>query len=480
MMPLLLAAAPQVRTSRTYRFQSPHLVAALLSLRLFASAAPGYCEPPPFDGADPGTVKAPPAPAAVPTPPPPATQAPTASPNALPAPPAAPAPATAAAPGTAGPAVPAQGKQQAPRAILVWSGPPGEGLPPPIRQALLDQVLIPSGGALSAAAETVNAAKKALAEMRCGEALPHLIKATDRVLEEDLLPDARPVLSELYGLTLLCADRTNDTDRAQQASSALRAMQAQVGTDVALVLARYLPPQRFGPPRAPVHIESDPPGAVVLRDLLPVGVTPIDVAGGQPERDFVDIEMPGFRKVHRALGSNQEIILSLRPEDRVPVLLDRAALFPPGSDGQEAVLRQLAASAGAQVLVSRLILTLGPKERSGAPVAGESLIARLFDLDRKAFTGPPSDVPAGPAANQAKTLLAMCSTAAAQKSGALLPGAVPGTAQAAPPAKKKSWWPFSNTKWYTWVVAGGVAALIAGLLIAEKVSPQTVTITATH
>jgi hypothetical protein len=74
----------------------------------------------------------------------------------------------------------------------------------------------------------------------------------------------------------------------------------------------------------------------------------------------------------------------------------------------------------------------------------------------------------------------MTSTAATQKAGALLPGGAAGTAQAVPPPKKKSWWPFSNTKWYTWVVAGGVAALIAGLLIAEKVSPQTETITATH
>ena len=384
--------------------------------------------------------------------------------------------AAAAAP--AGPATPA--KPAPPRALLVWSGPPGEPLPPPVRQALGDRVEIPEGGALSAAARTLATARRALAEMRCSEVLAPLQQASDKVIDEDLLPDARPLLSEIYSVMLLCADRVNDAAAAQKASAALRAMQASVPADVALVLARYDAQALFGPPRAPVHIESDPPGAVVLRNLVPVGVTPIDVAGGRPEQDFVDIELPGFRKQHRALGSNQQIILSLRPEDRAPVLLDRTALFPPGSDEQAAVLLALANTAGAQVLKSRTILVVGPKLRSGMPAAGEPLLARAYDLDRKSFVGPASEIASGPAETQGQALLALCDDSRKLATSTPATTALATVQPPPPPAKKQSWLPFRNTKWYTWVVAGGVAALIAGLLIAEKVSPEKLTISATH
>lgn len=391
-----------------------------------------------------------------------------------------PKPAVNAAPpapgGGAGPLAPVEKKPEPPRAILLWSGPIGETLPPPLAQAFADRVEVLEGGALSGAARVLLTARRALGEMRCSEALAPLAQAADRVLDEVPLPDGRPLLGELYGVMLLCADRVNDAVAAQKASAALRAMQAQVPADVALVLARYDLPPRFGPPRAPVHLESDPPGAVVLRNLIPVGVTPLDVAGGVPAEDFLDVEMPGFRKQHRPLGSNQQIILSLRPEDRAPVLLDRAAMFPPGSDEQGAVLKVLAGTAGAQVLKSRLILVAGPKQRGGMPTAGELLLARVYDLDRKSFIGPPVEIAAGAANSQAQSMIALCDEG--KKSG---PGVAAGPALAAgkaPPAKK-SWLPFRNTKWYTWVVAGGVAALIAGLLIAEKVSPEKVTISAT-
>lgn len=393
-----------------------------------------------------------------------------------------PKPAVNAAPpaqggGAAAPVAPVEKKPEPPRAILLWSGPIGETLPPPLAQAFADRVEVPEGGALSGAARVLLTARRALGEMRCSEVLAPLAQAADRVLDEVPLPDGRPLLGELYGVMLLCADRVNDAVAAQKASAALKAMQAPVPADVALVLARHDAPLRFGPPRAPVHLESDPPGAVVLRNLIPVGVTPLDVAGGVPAEDFLDVELPGFRKQHRPLGSNQQIILSLRPEDRAPVLLDRAAMFPPGSDEQGAVLKLLAGTAGAQVLKSRLILVAGPKQRGGIPTAGELLVSRVYDLDRKAFIGPPVEIAAGAANAQAQAMVALCDEAKPTGPGG--PGPALAAGKAPPPAKKKSWLPFRNTKWYTWVVAGGVAALIAGLLIAEKVSPEKVTISAT-
>lgn len=396
--------------------------------------------------------------------------------------PGAPVPAGAAATANGGPA-PAPGQapaaKPAAKPLLVWSGPAGETLPASIRQALGGRAVLPPGGALSAAGQTVAESRLAFTEMRCSDALPKLAQASEAVLGEVLLPEARPLLSELYGLMLLCADRVGDAGRAQAASSALRAMQASVPSDVALVQARYEVPPRFGPARAPVRVESEPPGAVVLRNLTPVGVTPLEVAGGQPEQDFIDIELPGFRKLHRTLSSGQQIILTLRPEDRPAVLLDRAALFAPGSDGQAAVLRALAETAGAAVMVHRRVLVLGPKQRSGAPAAGEALLARVYDLDRKGWLGALSEVASGPSAAQAQVLLALSDGTAGAGGAALPAGAVPG-APAKPAAKSGFKLPFSNTKWYTWVVAGGVAALIAGLLIAERVSPEKVTISVTH
>lgn len=402
------------------------------------------------------------------------------TPSAAPAGLAAPS-AQAAASGT-----PAQAQaapvQPGSRPLLVWSGPVGEPLPVAIRQALGSQAQPAPGGALSAASQTVAESRLAFTEMRCSDALPKLSQAAEAVLGEALLPEARPLLSELYGLMLLCADRVGDPGRAAAASEALRAMQATLPSDVALVQARYEVPGRFGPTRAPVHVESDPPGAVVLRNLIPVGVTPLDVGGGVPERDFLDIELPGFRKLHRPLSSGQQIILTLRPEDRPPVLLDRAALFAPGSDGQGAVLKALAETSGAAVLVSRRVLVLGPKQRTGAPAAGEALMARVYDLDRKGWVGPSSEVASGPPATQAQALLALAGSAGG--AAAVPAGAVAGgtSTPAKPAAQPKSGFklPFSNTKWYTWVVAGGVAALIAGLLIAERVSPEKVTISVTH
>lgn len=398
------------------------------------------------------------------------------------APPAAPASAAPAAP--TAPTAPAKA---VPHVVLVWSGAPGEGVPAPIRQALGDRAEIPPGGAIAAASQTLVEARRALTEMRCTESLPKLAQASERVLSEVLLPEARPLLSEIYGLMLLCADRVSDSAVAEQASAALRAMQATVPADVSLVMARHEMPARFGPPRPPVHVESDPPGAVVLRDLVPIGVTPIDVPGGQPERDFIDIELPGFRKLHRPLGSNQQLIFALRPEDRTTVLLDRATLFAPGSDTQESVLRALAETADAQSLPSRLLLVLGPKERSGPTAAGEALTARVYDLERKAWLGTASEVTAGSVDAQGQALLSLCSTAAAKKVAPARPGSAVAAAPAkpaqeaqAPPAKKGWRGLFANTKWYTWVVAGGVVALVAGLLIAERVSPEKITITATH
>lgn len=397
----------------------------------------------------------------------------------------------AAAPAAAGlAAVTQEGPSQG---VVLWAAAPGEPIPPALAQALAKKQLTAApGGALRAAGAAIASARRAVLELKCSEVIAALDAAANAALAEVSLPEARPVLSEAYGLLLLCADRLNDRERCEKASAALTAMQAPVPPDVALVLSRYSGATQvpFGPPRAPVRVETDPPGAVVARNLIPVGVTPIAVPGGNPAFDVLDVELPGMRKVRRPLGSGNELVLSLRPEDRPGVLLDRAAQLPLGSDEQAAVLRQLAdAPLTASALPSRRVVVVGPKERAGAPVAEEPLVARIYDLDRKQWISGKSDVAIGPPPTQASRIVALLTVAgptAPPPGPAKAAGAAAAAAAAKPPEKPPEKFgsgfklAFSKTKWYTWVIAGGVVALLAGILIADKVSSDKVTVTATH
>lgn len=406
------------------------------------------------------------------------------------APPAA-GPAAASGSGAAAPPAAKGAELAGPAAgslgVLLWTAAPGEPIAPALAQALAKQVTVAPSGALRSAGVVVATARRAVLELKCSEAIAMLDKAADAVLGEVSLPEARPLLSEAYGLMLVCADRLNDRERAEKASAALTAMQSTVPSDVALVLARYAaatqPP--FGPPRAPVRVETDPPGAVVARNLIPVGVTPIAVAGGNPAVDVLDVELPGMRKLRRPLGSGTELVLSLRPEDRPGVLCDRAAQLPLGSDEQAAVLRQLADSPLAQsTLPSRRLIVVGPKERAGTPVAEEPLLARIYDLDRRQWSSGRTEVAIGPPATQAGRVFALLSVAGPAAAPVSQTKAVAAAATAKPPEKEKASsgfkLAFGKTKWYTWVIAGGVVALLAGILIADKVSSDKVTVTASH
>jgi hypothetical protein len=406
-----------------------------------------------------------------------------------PAAPGNPPQGTAGAPAPAAGPAPASSEKPAPaaRELVLWCAATGEVMPPPLEKALAERAVLLPGGALRAAGIVVAQARLALTTLRCGEVLAPLEQAGDAVLAEQPLPEARTLLGELYGLLLFCADRAGDRARGEKAAAALVALQVPVPADVALVLARYQPQQMFGPPRPPSRLETEPPGAMALRNLRALGPTPLAVPGGRPDEDVLDVELPGMRKLRRPLGSGEQLVLSLRPEDRPPVLLDQIAQRPVGSDEQEAALRRLAeAPVPPASLPGRRVTVVGPRQRSGVPVAGEPLVARAYDLDRRAWLGPVTEIPIGEGGAQAQKLLALAPAAAAPGSAPLPPGVAAAVAKApaAPADKDKgktgSRLPFAKTKWYTWVVAGGVVALIAGLLIAEKVSTDKVVVTATN
>lgn len=418
---------------------------------------------------------------------------------------AATAPAGATTPGSAAGTMPGSGQPTAagvtpattatgPRATVLWAVGTGEIAPAALREATAGRLDWPTAGPLSSTLQTVVAARRAIGELRCNEAMAALPRAVDQLLADHLLADVKPLVGELYSLLLICADRVGDGVTAQRTSAVLRTLQVATAPEVALVMARHGGGTPFGPPLPPVGIESDPPGAMVARNLLPMAPTPTTIEGGHAvapmaagaavATDFVDIELPGYRKVRRALPPSGQIVLALRPEDRATVILERASLQVPGSDAQAAILRTLADLPPTQQasLAGRRVMVVGPRQQGGMAVGGEALHARVYDLDKRGWVDAMGDVEAGPPANQGQALLALADSG---RAGATAPGvaaAVAGAGKGGPGAGKEA--PkrglFGNTKWYTWVVAGGVVALIAGLLIAEKVSPEKVTVSATH
>ncbi|MBL8634561.1 MAG: hypothetical protein JNM40_15165 [Myxococcales bacterium] len=374
-----------------------------------------------------------------------------------------------------------------PLATAVWSAPPAEALPAPLGQATLGKLRFVEPGPIRQAAAQVVAGRAALVNLRCADSLPAMRKAAEALLDDVPSAVAQPMVRDLFGVLLLCADRIGDVPSAERAATVLSAQSEPLPTDLALIMPRYQHGTPFGPPRAPVRVESDPPGATVIRNTQVLGTAPLWVDGGRPDVDVLYVEQPGMRKVRRPLGSGETLFLSLRPEDRLPLLLDQVASLPLGSDAQAALLKELSASAAVATQLGGKLLIFGPKVKEGAPVAGESLLARVYDLDRRDWLGPVSEVAIGNPAAQADALLALAAGTAAQAQVT----SAPATASPAPKAvaakapaddKKSSGWklPFAKTKWYTWVVAGGVAALIGGLLIAERFSSEKITVTATH
>ena len=279
----------------------------------------------------------------------------------------------------------------------------------------------------------------------------------------------------------------NDAAIAKRAAAALFALRIAVPPDVALVLARH---RRRCPmvPLPPVRVESDPPGAQVSRNLAGLGPTPLWVEGAAVEgatpgqaaatvaADFIDVELPGFRKLHRTLPASGELVLALRPEDRPQVLLERAALQEPG-----ARLRRQSCvrwpSLSLQVATRQPHVrssSRGRRRRRGQPSLGKHCLPASTTW--RSATGWRLRPRSRPAQRRSRVLRwRRCRSsdgslpaggfgAGRWQRGQERAGQRRGRGKEAP--KKKGL--FGNTRWYTWVVAGGVVALIAGLLIAEK------------
>jgi hypothetical protein len=286
----------------------------------------------------------------------------------------------------------------------------------------------------------------------------HDYEAAEQLLLTDVPIDfLRTSLGDVERNLLACYDQLG---RAADAARAAERLSWTAGTneDMKRLVERYYVPRSWEPARPPVTVESEPPGAIVYRNLRELGAAPQTMSGGDPAIDVVDVEVRGFRRAHRELKSGETIKIALVKEDRLGTLVDAIRAQAPDSNPKDV------AAVGRRVGAARVLVLLpdGPKK----------LLGRWLDVGKAAWAPESVRVDAGGGA--AMERLAMY---VAPKEQAGPP--VAAVVGAPPPEKKKSrlgaW-----GKWYTWVAAGAVVALVVGVLVASKVGTDSLTVTASH
>jgi hypothetical protein len=199
----------------------------------------------------------------------------------------------------------------------------------------------------------------------------------------------------------------------------------------------------------------------VFRNLRELGPAPQTMAGGDPSIDVVDVEAPGFRRAHRELRAGETIKVALVREDRLGVLVDAVRAQAPDANPRDV------AAIGRRVGAARVLVLLpdGPKK----------LLGRWLDVDHAAWAQESARVDAGGA-----TAMERLAMYVAPKEPAGPPPAVGVVVGAPPPAPVKKSKLGAWGKWYTWVAAGAVVALVVGILVADKVGDDKLTVTASH
>jgi hypothetical protein len=325
------------------------------------------------------------------------------------------------------------------------------------RRALLE------GGAASEAGRLVARAEQSFGKLRYAEGIRDLEAAERLLLDEVPIAVTQARLGAVERMLLVGYDQLG---RAADAARAAERLHFVAGNydDVAPLVARHWQSREMQPPLEPVRIDAElpplspqvspapPPPVVVFRNLQPAGSPPITVAGGDPSLDFIDIEAPGFRRFHHALGRGGEIRAKLVPEDRLGALVDLARL------GGGEPPPELVAAIGQRVGAARVVVVIpdGPK-----------LVVRVLNVKKGDWVGPSFRTDA-----QGNVAMDRIVNAAAPPPPA--PAAVAAKAPEPPPKKK---WTGSWGKWYTWVAAGGVVLLVGGLLIAQNVGSDSLKIT---
>ena len=326
-----------------------------------------------------------------------------------------------------------------------------------------DKRLLVEGGAVTRAAAMVARAEALFVKMKLGDAVKEYEAAEQVLLTEVPIAVTQRRLGEVERNLLVCYDQLGRRADAARAAERLT-WTAGTNDDVKVLLERHLASRAYQPAYAPVKIETTPPGAQVYRNLQPVGVTPIELPGGDPSVDMLDVDLSGFRRAHAELPRVGSIQIALQTDDRLGALVDQVRAKAPEPPAAElaALAKRVGAGRilglspdGAGKLSARWVETA---TQTWAPAAIRVDAAGQPAMDRLAgYVSPQVTVPSPRAAAMAAGL----------------------RAAGPPPVKAKSKWGAWG-KWYTWVAAGGVVILVGGLIIAKQVGDDSLKIAVTH
>ena len=323
-----------------------------------------------------------------------------------------------------------------------------------------DRRVLAEGGPSARVQTELRSAESLLARGKLADAAAALESAESHLFADVPFDSFRARLGEVERGLLLVYDQLGRNEDATRAATRLR-MTPGTTEDTKVLLDRHSSGTRLGAALPPVEIASTPSGAQVYRNLQPIGVTPITVDGGDRTVDFVDIEAKGFRRAHLPLGRGGHLEVALAPEDRLGVLVDHVRDQAPDAPAGE--VAALATRVGATRLL--VILPDGPRK----------VLVRWLDVKSRKWSDPTlrADNAGQPAVERIAAYVAPGDPT--NGDGAQLGMAPAATAPlAAAPAKKSKYGMWG--KWYTWVAAVAVVGLVVGLLVAQNVGDDKLTI----
>jgi len=324
-----------------------------------------------------------------------------------------------------------------------------------------DRRVLVEGGPATQAAQLQARAEQEFVQLKLADAARDYESAEQLLLSEVPFVVTQRRLAAVERNLLVCYDQLGRADDAARAAERLT-WTAGSHDDAQALLARHRHDRAWRPSYAPVRIVSEPPGVAVYRDLEPAGATPVEIAGGDDWVDVIDLELPGYRRVHLALGRGQpEVRVVLQREERLSAMVDEArALAPDAPPG-------LIAAIGARVGASRVLVLI--------PDGEQKLAARWLDVRKQRWAD--ATLRADSAGPQAMDKLAAYAAPEAPRPAAPPAAVIVAKPAEQPPAKSK-WGAWG--KWYTWVAAGAVLALVGGLLIAEHVGSDSLSVEVVH